>query len=101
MRRNEDVEFDFPKTETWQKIGQELVERDILIFELQAFESKNRITLTGAIGSIRENEALDEVVKRHFPHLKLFNKTIVTAPFRSANHSHFDVWPDDIQDTHP
>ena len=91
MRRNEDVEFDFPKTETWGNVGQELIERDILIFELQAFETKNRITLTGDIGSIKENEVLEEVVKRYFPHVKVFNKTIVTAPFRTPNQSHFDV----------
>jgi hypothetical protein len=96
MRRNEDVEFDFPKTETWGKVRQELIERDILIFELQAFETKNRITLTGDIGSVKENDALQEIVRRHFPHLKLFNKTIVTAPFHTPSQSHFDVWHSDV-----
>lgn len=100
MRRNKNVEFDFPRTEIWQKVGQELVERDILIFKLQADETRNRITLTGNIGSVKENEVLLEVVQRHFSHLKVFNKTLVTAPFRTPNHSHFDVWPDDVDENH-
>ncbi len=93
MRRNEDVEFDFPKTTVWDSVRQELITRDILIFELQAFETGNRINLTGAIGSVDESAVLEEVVKAHFPHLKVFNKTIVTAPFRSSEQSHFDIWP--------
>lgn len=100
MRRNEDVEFDFPKTPIWDAVRQELIERDILIFELQAFETGSRVNLTGAIGSVKESTILEEVVKRLFPRLKVFNKVIVTAPFSSPDQSHFDIWPDDVDEAH-
>jgi succinyl-CoA synthetase alpha subunit len=79
-----------PQTETWEAIRSEFEEQDMLIFSLEAKETKNRVTLHGEIGSEKEKAALETLVTASFPDKPVYNKMIVTGVFQSASQSHFD-----------
>ncbi len=84
------MKIDLPTSPTWDDIRKEIERLGMLIFNLEAVETNNRITLCGNIGSEAEKAALEELVRTRFKPKPVFNRLIVTGVFKSASQSHFD-----------